>query len=494
MRGAYRTFNYNDCGIGQSDSSCFFPAAIYMNMPELATLRHMHMTQGKGASYFDVMWYVPPSTLGGDVSVELDYSSEGLDLYTTRSSWDSDATFAGIVCGKVISSHGHLDTGSWVYYSKGVEWVVDPGSESYNVYNDQGDNRYRYYKLSTEGHNGVILTTQQANMPYGTRYDSQAYAPTIRIDGNLHYTNDHGSYALFNMTDIYTPNATAKRYAYSAYRGMMLTSDRETFVIQDEFILNGMETLYWYAHINASTEYKISEDGKTIFLTSGKETIRMSLIAKDNDELRFQVWENIEEKRDAANPNGGYILDNIHPMNSNEIYGGVRQTDRNGKWKKIVIEAKDVLFLDLAVVIEDVDDEYTTDPVCYNYTKMSSWEPYESGLFSNNIEVPEDGDAEIRTSKDPKGEIVLIINNSLKAESYYNSEVAFSTELANFYGLLTDTEWFVRYVGGSSTLSAIYKPYYDKIAELSAKYMTYRDKMNANMDVAKDIASALTRK
>ena len=494
LRGTYRNFNYNDNNVGTADSSTFFVAATYMNMPELATLRHMHMANGKGASYFDVMWFVPPSSLDGDVELELEYSSDGLDLFTTRSSWDSDALFAGMVCGYALTSHGHLDTGSWVYYNQGIEWIVDPGSESYNVYNDHGDNRYRYYKLSAEGHNSIILTTQQANMPYGTRQDATAYAPTIRIDGELHYTNEHGSYAMFDMTDLYAPNASGKRYAYSAHRGMLLTNDRSTLVVQDEFILNGMETLYWYAHINAGTDHKISEDGKTLYLISGGKTIRMTLVSQDNDALKFQVWENIEDKRDATTPNGGYILDNIHPMNSNEYLGGVRQGDRNGKWKKIVIEAKDILFLDLAVVVEEVTDTYSTAPVCYKYTKMSAWEPYEAGLFSSNVTVPDESDVEIRTSKDPQSEIVLIINNSLKAESYYNSEVAFSTELANFYSLLTDTEWFVRLIGGSGSLSAIYKPYYDKIADLSGKYMTYRDKMNANMDVAKSISTGLITK
>lgn len=50
-----------------------------------------------------------------------------------RSSWDSDATFLGVKGGAPEASHGHMDSGSFVFESNHVRWVADLGMQDYHA-------------------------------------------------------------------------------------------------------------------------------------------------------------------------------------------------------------------------------------------------------------------------------------------------------------------------------------------------------------------------
>ena len=71
-----------------------------------------------------------------------------------------------------------------------------------------------------------------------------------------------GAYAISDITDAY------RDWATSAVRGVMLTSNRNAFVVRDEVKLKQKSDFYWFAHTDSVNTINISDDGKSAILTS----------------------------------------------------------------------------------------------------------------------------------------------------------------------------------------------------------------------------------
>ena len=98
-----------------------------------------------------------------------------------------------------------------------------------------------------------------------------------------HYTaaDGSGSFAIINNTTAY------KGASPAAYRGMMLTNNRETVVIQDEVALNAISDLAWVVH--TAQRIEVDEDGRTAYLinidNTGKRTMIRATIVSTYDEF-----------------------------------------------------------------------------------------------------------------------------------------------------------------------------------------------------------------
>ncbi len=365
----YKTFSYHDGGVQSMDTSSFFFVAEAMNDPVLAEIRKIHLQNGKALSIRDYLFF-PYEQVGTnvDVNLPLDYYMEGIDAFVTRSSWDKGALYAGVIGGANNASHGQVDSGTFVYHNGGKVWLEDIGSDNYNIYGYfSGQNgapantRYRYYRMNAEGHNLVALTSQPTDLPYGQKL-------TEGGDLTEWFSNDFGSYAIIDNTDVYGG------YASHANRGMLLTNDRKTLVIQDEITLNGVHTLYWLAHFDmANINYELAPNGRTMYLhwmknNKVEQTLRLTIVSRNSYE-KFTVTTagETEEDRLLKGDNGtvDYAFSKAH--------GALDSEKPRNTLRRIAIQAY-TNTMQLAVCIEMIDSK--NDPVGYTrFTPMSEWEP-----------------------------------------------------------------------------------------------------------------------
>lgn len=501
----FQSFAFNDGGGGAMETHAFFLAGIILEDDGLIQLRHQQMAYGKlttSDDYTDLFYFRPRSAEG--TSLSLDYAATGVEIYTARDSWEPYSLFTGMIGGLTYTGHGHQDTGAWQYFNDGQKWFIDLGSESYNVFQDTDyvKWRFRYYRLSAEGHNVLILSSKQATVPYGHNRSTGINAPMVDLDGNgeLMESNEYGSFVTYDMTDVYTADGGTDKYASYAYRGIMLTNDRSTVVIQDELQMTGMETLNWYAHVPNGVTIRLSEDGLTAYLTADpptklvegqhytQKTIRVTLIG-DDPRLKFEVRDTYSDYDLSAEENPYPVLDFMSHLQN----GGDAQHSREGI-QKLVITADGFLSLKLAVVIEAIDDydPENEPPVSYEYTPMSAWVPTAGNSSSVEGDVTEEETTAKRGSSDYS--LLNIVNGAFQLDNLYETGTAFTSGVADFYYNLTFVQWTLD-VRGRELIEShqMYKPYLEKYDTYAAMYVAYQTAMCAKLDAAYKIASELNK-
>ena len=516
----YDWFEYNDCDESYTtsgqDTSYFFTAGVIMNQPELVKIRMDQMNE-KGLGLADIFYFKEAMQLLKDVEgykPALEYVGESIDLFTTRSSWDEETPlFAGIMGGVANNAnHGHLDVGSWVFYDEGQKWIIDLAKENYNVQQDTdypstGDwnastkemklhHRYRYYRMSAEGHNTLILTGRQDTLPYGMNaWDAYAHLLPVDDAGNLYYSDDNGSYVMYDMTDIYA-SISGDRYANSAKRGMLLTNGRKTLVIQDEIDFKTMEYFAWSAHTGA--RITPSEDGKHVYLSVGELVCRMSIVMENNGDSRYK-FEVRSTSPTEENSDSTYLLNATYGIDIRNTIGGEAQKSRGGI-QNVVITPRDsggTLVSDstvrLAVVIEVFQTYRAAEdaPVSYQYTPMSEWETYEEGRYSNVVKE----DLREDPGKNSAASLTKMRTNASAIKVEYenvnpnmNKEIQ---EIDGIYSMLTDSTWIINGTRYSS-LTGDNRACADMIRRYAAAYDKYVAAMNEKLNKASFIIDKLT--
>ena len=232
-----RTFNYHDGSMGGQDTSFFFYVAQTFNDPTLYDVRYNQIRLNmKWAEFVDLMYYPRDLDSIRGEDIVLDYYSDNIDLFATRSGWETGSLFAAIIGGKNKITHGQIDAGDFVYHNAGNVWIIDLGTEDYNCAGFWPDaTRYRFYVMKPEGNNTIAISTDPTNTPFGQVLNSEADA----FDWG---SNEYGAYVLYNMTETLGPTVTRWE------RGMMLTNDRKTTIIQDQITIGSMQTVWWFAH------------------------------------------------------------------------------------------------------------------------------------------------------------------------------------------------------------------------------------------------------
>ena len=244
-------WNYHDGYTSQQDTSIFNMFATVSGDDTLYALRRDHIARGKSSSLYDLLYL--PSIRGRNVpdldALPLDYFMEGIDAFVVRSGWESGSLYAGIMGGfnPTGGSHNQLDSGSFVYHNLGINWLCDMGADYYNIKEGYFGN-YHLYRRCAEGNNVLSLPSVE----YG-----QGGNCTGKI--TAHHSGKN-AFAIIDNGEVYEDKITA------AKRGMLLTSDRKTLVIQDEVGFPVPTDAYAVAHFK-SAEITAELDGKTCILT-----------------------------------------------------------------------------------------------------------------------------------------------------------------------------------------------------------------------------------
>ena len=344
----YNIWSYHDTSPTTLGASYFYLAAKVYNDPNLAAYRNtMIFDRGWSMALMDILFYNPAND-NAEFSAPLDYNFKGIYTATFRSSYDEDATYAGLHTGPTVHDHSDFDCGNFILSMDGIQWCGDPGSENYNVTGfwdtSNGGKRFKLYRKSLEGHSSIIIRSSE--LVHGQKWVQLSGSfPVI----NTFYTDNEGGYAISDMKGQY--GSTCK----SAYRGVLMTNSRRTVVLQDEITFSSATSLTWV--LNLIGQVEIAKDGKslTTFMWDGneKKTMRVTLLTED-DSLTFRKLKSNET-----------VLDSTYTTYKT---GDTLACDTE---PRIVIEANNVTEFNVAVVFEMIG--HKDEVVGYEKVKMSDW-------------------------------------------------------------------------------------------------------------------------
>jgi hypothetical protein len=453
-------FPFHDGTVGNQDTSYFFYVANYFNDATLYDSRYNQIaSKFKNANVLDFIYY-PQGEISAD-AIQLDYYSENIDLFATRSSWEQDALFASIIGGNNNVSHGQIDAGDFVYHNGGNIWIYDLGTENYNCAGFWPDaTRYRYYVMKPEGNNTVAISSDPTGTPYGQVLNSIAKA-------NAWGSNEYGSYVTYDMGTALGPQVVKWE------RGMLLTNDRKTTVIQDQINFKGMNTVYWFAHYHVGIVdggVTLANNGRTAYMrdlvgtnehgTKVYKTVRLTIVSS-NQSLKFQLMDTYQFIHNTG-ANATYSPEEVTAL------GGENEKSRDN-YRKLAICSGEALGFDVAVVIEMVDDTTVGKKdeigVGYEYQNMSTWVPYAD---TRGLEVDVEDTVEKRGTPNADTHLVQSINRIKdKRDSLYTTDVKY------FFDDLCNAYYAVYMIGRD--MPASYDSYVNDFERYLADFSAYRN-------------------
>ncbi len=461
-------WNYNDGGqdgINVEDSATtedvlaslntdmFNFVGMKLSDAKLIAVRQNQIEKGKTVTIYDLLFY-PFDGIESAPEIELDYEMESIDGFVMRSDWESGAIYTGIMGGMNNTANAHLDAGNFIYHNKGIAWVVDLGTENPYVKGyDSLATRFKYYRASAEGHN-IVMVTGNSKIAYGQLVNGGA--EIIKT-----YSNEFGAYALLESTEAYSGVASLAR------RGVMLTNDRKTVVLQDELTFTRIESFAWIIHTGA--DISIDDSGRVATFTAknaeGEDVrVRASIVSRRTD---FQFFD-----RDAEVPM-------LSTTNKSGSSSGEEEYSRRGL-KRLVIEGTTISF-EAAVVFEYIDDPDNPPPVAYEWTSMLDWEPYEKFESKNDA---------VTTDKRAPAVSDDIITFTMRAENILKKkDTAFTEKFFDLYKSLTNVEYALKSFSyeTSTALSNAYADYVDCVE----KYEDFADYINGIVGQVDSLSSNL---
>jgi hypothetical protein len=358
----------------------------------------------------------------------------------------------------------------------GFDWFPDLGSDDYNVYKyfDYGYRQY-YYRNSAEGHNQVIITSQKEAVPFGQAYVGKGVITDF-------HSEDAGMYAILDNTTAYGG------FAKFARRGMLVTNNRNTVVIQDEISFGSTEIVAWIGHTKASG-IKLSDDKRTAYLShtvnNRVEYIRVSIVSSDSS-IKFEVM-TCGVQPDMSDT----LLEGMFDMSYSKENGGINEKSRN-EYRRLVIKTNPTLSFNCAVVIEDVEGDDDQKPVGYKYVPMNSWK---EGSIKDSYE---DLNGETNGGAGDKSDIITnaklgdITSYTAQARRLVESGYALTTRAVDFFKSLVRVSAAVNTYRPETfqSIAPIQKAYEEYLGYLSI-YKAYSDGINRNYSNSDRIAIGL---
>ena len=340
----YNIWSYHDTSPTTIGASYFYLASEVYGDDNLAAYRNtMILDRGFSMSLMDILFY-DSAKKDVEFDADLDYNFEGIYTATFRSSYDANATYAGLHVGPTVHDHSDFDCGNFVLSMGGIQWCGDPGSEDYNVSGfwetKEGGRRFKLYRKSLEGHSTVLIRSSE--LVHGQKWvQLSGTFPTI----NTFYSDEDGGYAVTDMKTQYGSTCT------SAYRGVLMTNSRRSVVLQDEITFSTPTSLTWILNLKGYVE--ISADGKSLTSVYNGQKIRLTMLTDD---------ENFAFRKLKVNET---VLDSTYTQYKT---GDTRACDTE---PRIVIEANEVTEFNVAVVFDMISHQ--DEVVTYEKVPMAEW-------------------------------------------------------------------------------------------------------------------------
>ncbi|MBQ8689506.1 MAG: hypothetical protein IJ515_03995 [Clostridia bacterium] len=458
-------WNYGDDGVGSivfgdlltADTQMFYYAGAILGDENLIALRQNQLAKGKEATLFDILFY-PTESVEKEVELELYYYLEGMDTFVARSSWENGALYVGLMGGANAPSpyangqsgdyYGQIDSGNFIYQNLGIKWIIDHGSDYYSADSYFRADRYKYFRNSGEGHNVVLLTSKTSELPYGQSVNGKGVMYDTYID-----PDGKGSYAIINNSNAYGI------YSSAAYRGMLVTNNNETVVIQDEIATSTLSSFAWV--VNTAKEIVVPESEPTVAYlintdSEGNETYLRATLIASNPTFRFTAYDSAST---AIMP-GKTVLDDDSTM-------GIGDT------KRLVVKGDGIMIFQIAVVFEVVESLISEKEVGYEWISLSNW-----NTAFNEVE---ENDGVARRGLADKTDVH---DETLNAEILLDYGTAFTTDFEEFFISLCTVEYTLKSLPIDNPeiydpiYDAKYYDAYDDFLEYTELYAEYADSVN----------------
>lgn len=394
------------------DTQMFNYASKFLNDPALLAIRQNQLNNGKAVTIFDMLFY-PDGEIELEKELALDYQMEGIHAFVSRSDWESGALYTGIMGGANDVYGGQLDSGNFIYRNKGINWIIDLGSDNKEIYSYYGSYRNHHYRNNAEGQNVIVITSAQAAIPYGQLPGGSGVITST-------YTNDYGSYAIINNKSAYGSTVSF------ANRGLLVTNNRNTVVIQDEMSFQKFQEVNWIVH--TASKIMLDESGKVAYFTD-TDANGITYI------LRATIVSNADYTFRTETCDPGRVLDATYKSSDYKANGGKQPYSRSGI-SRLIIRAKNVLNFNVAVAFEIVDTMESEMPVGYQWNFMTAWNPSNSEGSDSNANTVVRRDDPVKS--DITNEVIFL---KMYAET---NKTAYTENIGDFYYSLTKIAYTVK--------------------------------------------------
>lgn len=205
------------------------------------------------------------------------YNYDGFDsgMFTTRSSWETDAHFTLFTNGTMGSGHAHADNNHLSIYYKGKPVVVDSGRFTYRE-----DDARRVQLKSAYAHSAVVVDSVAGSVPDG----SWTYDTYLKPIANR--TKHKGKYHFYEGSTL----TTLPPHFYTHSR-KVLFSDYGIWLIVDDVRAPGSHELQTFFNIHPAIQPEVK--GKEVFLNDLK-LVTFSDEIQINDSLYSPKYNEIE--------------------------------------------------------------------------------------------------------------------------------------------------------------------------------------------------------
>ena len=206
-----------------------------------------------------------------------------------RSSWEPQATFAGIKGGQASSPHGHMDVGTFVVDMLGERFVEDLGMQDYNSLESIGlqiwdrqatSDRWKVFRLNARSHN--VLTVDGKDHDVDGRGDFVASSPSsVRLD----------------MAGVYAGQLA------KASRELRLRDDRGVEVRDEVTGRESASVVRWQIVTGAT----VTVAAERATLTVGGRQVQLRIAGLGGVVLRTRPVDPPPANYDAANPGKSFV-------------------------------------------------------------------------------------------------------------------------------------------------------------------------------------------
>ena len=230
------------------------------------------------------------------VGLALDIAMPAKKLTIMRSSWtDKNAVFVGAKGCNCSWNHGDLDSGSFVFSSKGQRFLSDLGADNYALSDYFGGKRFDYYRKNSFGHNVLSFggnlhdavdcfasIKTNATTTFLTAFNSTSGIITHSPPGHELLGCDFDVKSEANCAIIDLTSSFSRQGIESASRRFALSVDRSTLLLSDRWQLKspgstGVTAFNATASFHTFAAVTTAGDFKSVTLTMYGESISMRL-------------------------------------------------------------------------------------------------------------------------------------------------------------------------------------------------------------------------
>lgn len=241
-----------------------------------------------------LLWYKGENVNKTNLPTEVLYNDRN-SVATARSSWNSlIPTYVGFKGGRPADTHGHMDIGSFCFYSGGTQWTHDPGAESYTVdgYFDSpssdSSNRWTHYRTRAEAHSCLVVNPDSTG----------GYVANSKSSFSSFQSNKSNVIAVLNMTPAYGTSRVD-----AAKRGYWFCDNRQSLVIRDEITPLKDGNAMWFM---STKQTPVIVDSDTVKLTdTNGKSLTIDFVSDADFELELT----------AANRYDGTVIDGDNANN-----------------------------------------------------------------------------------------------------------------------------------------------------------------------------------